>query len=613
MDKILLIQPPQWYPITPHLAVPLLSAQLKKAGLTCDITDLNVKFYNRILTKAHLAEADRKAKADLSALAADFETADVSAIEKSGSYGQKTRCLKYLTLKKFYKEYGEEIPALVDGIGLAVKTMKDPALFFDPERLPKAKRDIKLALRLASMPFAPNELDLDNYFPNPVVNWDWPNIKAQVVDGSLNMFRAFLSEAADAIADAGYTTVCISVADLSQVLPVFTLAGLLKEKTDAKIVLGGNYATQIYEDIMKFSDIFGGYLDYIMIGDGELSLPLLCKAVAEGLPMENVPNLVYWDAAADAAKCTGFSCPRIDMDAPAYPDFTGYDFGEYFTPEIVFPVQLSKGCYWGKCTFCDYAYGQQGYSPKHIPRILDELRFLIGTYGASKFIFVDEAIPPAFYRKLSEAIIEAGLQIHFYSFARLENGYTPEVLQTMYRAGARLFLWGYECAAERIMEKMNKGIDPAKRLQILTDARNAGIWNNGLFIFGYPTETMDEIKMTMDVIRNNRRVIPSCTLSNFTLKKHSLLVESVGSNGVLGYAPNGDFYTTFKDEVDGVERLQRRSLRRQFQFDFLEENAHCLWAVVFSDFDHLLLYLAKYGCDYVSGYRSENRICPEFR
>ena len=108
-------------------------------------------------------------------------------------------------------------------------------------------------------------------------------------------------------------------------------------------------------------------------------------------------------------------------------------------------------------------------------------------------------------------------------------------------------------------------------------------------------------------------MIPSVTLSNFALKKHALLLEQVGENGVEDYAPNGDFYTVYRDRINGVAQAERRAFRRNFQFDFLDENAHSLWSVVFSDFDHLLLYLSRYGCDYVSGYRSENRVSPEFR
>jgi len=163
------------------------------------------------------------------------------------------------------------------------------------------------------------------------------------------------------------------------------------------------------------------------------------------------------------------------------------------------------------------------------------------------------------------------------------------------------------------MKLMNKGIDVEKRLSILSDARKAGIWNNGLFMFGYPTETLEETRETMAVIRENRDIIPSCTLSNFSLKKNSRLVKSIGENGVERYTSAGEFYIVYKDVIDGISQAERRTLRRSFQSEFLEENANSLWAVVFSDFDHLLLYLSEYGCDYVSSYRSEKRICPEFR
>ena len=613
MKKILLIQPPQWYPITPHLAIPLLSAQLKAAGFNAKAEDLNIRFFHMVLSPGFLSEADAAARRDLDLLTHEFRDTDKKSLAENGSYEEKTRYLKYQTLRLFYEAHTKEVPDLISGIEMAVRTMRDKDLFYNPEALSKAKHTLRLALRLASMPFAPNELDLDNYFANPLLNLDWKNIRRQVMDRSVNMFYDFLSEAADSAARENYDIVSIALTDLSQLIPVFTLARMLKERTHAAVILGGNYATQIHADIMKFDDIFTDYIDYIAIGDGETALVSLCRAIDGQIPFSDVPNLVRFDPSAGGVVSTGFTCAKIDMDALAFPDFSDYDLSAYFTPEIVFPVQLGKGCYWGKCAFCDYFYGQQSYSPKHIPRIIAELRHLSERYGASKFIFVDEAIPPAFYNQLAKAILEAGLKIHYYSFARLEDGYTPEVFKNLYASGARLFLWGYECESLRIMKLMNKGINAEHRMEILTDAREAGIWNNGLFIFGYPTETNEEIAQTMDVIRKNRRVIPSCTLSNFALKKHAKLAEEVGENGVLDYSENGEFYTVFKDRVDGVAQAERRRLRRQFQFDFLDENSHALWSVVFSDFDHLLLYLAKYGCDYVSEYRSEERICPEFR
>ena len=439
MKKILLIQPPQWSPITPHLAVPLLSAQLKAAGFRARAEDLNIKFFNKILTTEFLAEADIRARRDLETLLPEYAEADLSALRESGDYAEKTRALKYLTLKRFYDEHGDEIPALIRDIGLSVATMRQPELFYDPERLPAAKHNLRLALRLASMPYAPNELDLDNYFANPLLNLDWKNIRAQVADRSVNMFYDFLASQIPAVLEGGFDIVSVSLTDLSQLIPVFTLSRLLKQNTGVKVIVGGNYATQISEDMRAFEEIFREYFDFVSVGDGEKALVDLCRALDGQIPLSEVPNLVYYSEERQSVVSTGFTCAHFNMDALAYPDFSDYDLGAYFTPEIIFPVQLSKGCYWGKCTFCDYAYGQQGYSPKRIPRIIEELRYFVREYNASKFIFVDEAIPPAFYNRLALAIIEADLKINYYSFARLEDGYTPEVLKNLYNSGARLF------------------------------------------------------------------------------------------------------------------------------------------------------------------------------
>ena len=612
MSKILLIQPPQWCPSSPYLAVPLLTGQLKREGFDAKAYDLNIEFFNYLLTKEHLSLCDKAARDFLSEAAPEFENADIALIEKNGSYEEKNRCLKYLTIKKFYADFGDEVPSLIENIENAVAVTRSKEDFFVPEKLFEAKHIIKASLRLASMPYAPNEIDFDNYFSNPLYNLDWVNVRAQVEDKSINMFYDYFNDFASKKAKENYDIISISMTDLSQIISVFTLAKALREKTKAKIIVGGNYATQIYDEIMKQPDIFTDFIHYLLIGDGEISLTMLCRYLSGECALSEVPNIVYPDENGTIVS-TGFSCKRIDMDAVAYPDFSDYDLTKYFTPNPTFHLQLSKGCYWGKCNFCDYPYGQQGYHPKHINRIIDEIKHMIKTYNASQFMFVDEAIPPKFYNELALAIIRENLNITFYSFARLETEYTPEVLANLYKAGARLFLWGYECSAPRIMELMNKGIDVDKRMQILSDARDAGIWNNGLFMFGYPTETLEETKETMRVIKENRRIIPSCTLSNFSLKKNSRLKENIGENGVESYTSGGEFYIVCKDVIDGISQSDRRSLRRDFQFEFLDENWNTLWPVVFSDFDHLLLYLSKYGCDYVNSYRSDKRICPEFR
>jgi radical SAM superfamily enzyme YgiQ (UPF0313 family) len=44
------------------------------------------------------------------------------------------------------------------------------------------------------------------------------------------------------------------------------------------------------------------------------------------------------------------------MDASPTPDFTGIEFDLYMVPERIAILTTSRGCYYGKCTFCPESF-----------------------------------------------------------------------------------------------------------------------------------------------------------------------------------------------------------------------------------------------------------------
>ncbi len=609
--KILLLYPPQWTPNSPYLALPLLSAQLKKQGYETEIRDINIEFFNHILTKSSLSKRLSEARNIFDNLSKEISENYPDAEKNFNTYSteEQTTLLKFRRIAQVLngKPFVEET---VNNAEDAVAVLKSKEDFYDPEKLFSAKMTVQEALKIASLPFAPNEIIYDNYFGNPLLKMDWVNIDAQCKDKSLNMFYEYFEDEAEKIAENNCGLICISVPDLSQLIPAFTLSRLIKQKTDKPVAIGGNYITQNKADFANHPEIFVEYCDFLSVGDGEKSIIDLAEYAEGKRDIKSVSNLMY--KAENEVICNP-PAEELDFTQVAYADFDGLDFSLYFSPETVIPMQLSKGCYWGKCTFCDYYYGQQCYDTKKIPDVIDEIKHFMNKYGTKNFLFIDEAVPPKYYNKLADAILENNLEIYFYSFVRLEKGFTREVLDNLYKAGFRIGLWGYEAWSERVMKMMNKGIDLSERIRILRDAREAGIWNNALFIMGYPTETREEIEKTISVMYEHRDIISSCTPSNFSLKKNAILMNFIGKNGLLGFETNGEFYTVYKDKIDGVPQWERREIRRQFHTDYIEANKHCLWPINYSDTDHILLYLSKYDCDYVSGYRSERNICLQFR
>lgn len=598
--KTLFVIPPQWYPMNPYLSAAQLIGQFKAKGLEAEARDLNIEFFNDILTKERIIESAAKAK--------DFFVSFRPEVEKNGycqenfaTYSRElqTKLLRFVAYTDFMKS-GLDAEKIAEEIHNAVSTMKEPEKFYDPEQLFWAKDILKDALKILSLPYMPSRIMLDNFIANPVYSYDYEDIKLQVNNADLNMFVEYFDKKIVAEDFDKYSIIGISIFDLSQVIPGLTLAKYLKERTNAHISLGGNYIYKIRESLKKIPEFFDVFCDSVQLGDGEIAAVKLAEIIRDGGSFDEAYSLVYKNADGEVRETA--TAPLLDMDALVPPSFDGYDFDKYFSADTVIPMQLSKSCYWAKCTFCDFYTGQQCFDIKSVDTAVNEIEHLVNKYGFKHFIFVDEAVPPKYYDKLATEIIRRGLKIYFYSFARMEKAFTKDVLQNLYNAGARMFSWGYEAESERIMTLLNKGIDCSYRKTLLQHAMDVGLWNQCTFLLGYPGETPEETEATKKVIWN-RELIHSCTPSNFALKKNALLINETDDAGIKNVADNGEFHISCNYVVDGKATQNIKKDRMDFQIDFLKKTADCLWSLDFTDTDHILLYTSKYGAEWVRKYR----------
>ena len=598
--KTLFIIPPQWYPMNPYLSAAQLIGQFKSKGLEAEAKDLNIEFFNDILKKEKVLEAAEEAS--------DFFEFFKDEVEKNGYCEEKfsaysrelqTKLLRFVAYTDFLKS-GLDVTEVASKVEDAVSVMKDAERFYDPEQLFEAKDTLKDALKIISLPFQPSRIMLDNFIANPVYTYNYEDIKLQVNSSDLNMFADYFNEKIKIEEYSEYSIIGISIFDLSQVIPGLTLAKYLKERTNAHITLGGNYIYKIRDSIKTIPEFFDIFCDSVQLGDGEIAAVRLAEIIRDGGSFEDAYSLIYKNDKGEIRETA--TAPLLDMDALAPPCFDGYDFTKYFSPDTVLPVQLSKSCYWAKCTFCDFYTGQQCFDIKSVNHAVDEVEYLVNKYGFRHFIFVDEAVPPKYYDKLATEIIRRKLKIYFYSFARMEKAFTKDVLQNLYNAGARMFSWGYEAESERVMKLLNKGIDCSYRKTLLQHAMDVGLWNQCTFLLGYPGETPEETEATKKVIWN-RELIHSCTPSNFALKKNAILINETDDAGIKNIADNGDFHISCNYVVDGKATQNIKKDRMDFQIDFLKKTADSLWSLDFTDTDHILLYTSKYGAKWVREYK----------
>ena len=205
--------------------------------------------------------------------------------------------------------------------------------------------------------------------------------------------------------------------------------------------------------------------------------------------------------------------------------------------------------------------------------------------------------------EMSKKFIDANLDVNFFCDARLEDGFTKEVLETARKAGLRMVLWGFESGSRRIMDLINKGINIDNRLDILRRAHEADIYNFAFIFFGFPAETKEDALKTIDIITSNTDIINSYGKSIFTMGKHTKLRETPEKYGVVGETKQiAEFSPTFEYNAAGMTKQELREMVNLCTKRANEAYGNALSFHLLSR-EILLLYICKYGMDQLCNYK----------
>ncbi|MGV8122872.1 MAG: B12-binding domain-containing radical SAM protein [Candidatus Xenobiia bacterium LiM19] len=596
----IIIFPPQWTPQNPHYAISSIAGHMRKAGLSVIVKDLNVEFYDEVLTPEYLRLAEQKIHLNYNYL---IPACTLSRLIGDTSVERRIDMLKFNRLEEFIKKEISEIKKLSEIILDAKETLRDPRRFYNPLLLAEALAAIDRVLEIISLPYYPARLTF-NSFQQPHCLFATHSLMVHAQTPELNMFYDFFSAKTKELEKLKPSLVAISINSFSQVLPGLTMAMMLRRSLPKECLMsiGGNFFTRVKDTLLKRPEFFRNFADVVALGEGEKQTVILAREWASGKDLSKVPNLVYYDRENDKVSFSYAEEPE-NLDSLGFQDFEGFPMKKYFTPEIVACIQSSKGCYWGKCTFCDSDYGVT-MDIKSLDRLIEEMKYLKSRYGIKHFEFIDESIRPDYMKEMAQRFIDDNLDIRWFSNGRTEEAFSREMLELFHRSGNTLILWGFESGCERIMRLINKGIDVNKRYRVLKDSSDAGIWNFAYIFFGFPTETHQEACETIKSICDNKDIIHSYGRSVFTLGKHSLLYGDAEKYGICDIREDGEELSTnysyrstsgmSDTEIDAVMKECTDRCSTYYNFS--------LWYYLRYR-ENLHLYIAKHGVEYVKNYR----------
>jgi ribosomal peptide maturation radical SAM protein 1 len=334
-----------------------------------------------------------------------------------------------------------------------------------------------------------------------------------------------------------------------QFLPSLAIAKKIKElDSEKKIILGGSRTiNQIGINVFKTFE----YIDFIVSGEGEEALHLLASDFED---YKSIPNLIYRD---DKEIKWNRSDDFIDLDTLpffSYDQFyqdlsnTSEEIQQYYSLFGRLPIEISRGCWWNKCSFCNLNLQHKNYREKSVEKIVEEIAFLSDKYNMLNFQIIGNALLKTQYRPLCEKLIELGRDFSFFAEARAGRLKSDDYT-LLKKAGFITIQTGIETFSQNYLSKMNKGTRVIDNIASLKFCKENGISNSYNMIINYPNEEKIDFEESKKNIQLIWRYLDPPTISYLTVGFGSTIYNNLEQFNIEKIQPNSSDKLLFPDEL----------------------------------------------------------------
>ncbi|WP_447972535.1 B12-binding domain-containing radical SAM protein [Nitrospira sp. Kam-Ns4a] len=577
--KVMLVFPPDWYPSEPYLSLPTLTAVLRAAGHQVVQKDVNLEMYDWYFSGDFLHRVLRRVPQQLDRLRKLARKRELEDWERD----------LQLALCELTRDRIAELTEKAERAKRIVRGQE----FYDAEKLEWAINTFREITATISLVYAPARICM------PPMETDLSykvfvssELLDAVQDTQVNIYRdVFEHILKPAIETERPDVIGISIVLQQQLFSTMTFCALIKEQFPTiHVTIGGNTVTRLRDVLPQKPSLFSLF-DTAVIYEGETAFLQLIEAVGAGRELSGVPNLIYKDAAGIHTSELTYA---EDMHALPPPDFDGLPLEKYFVPDRILPYLATRGCYWGRCEFCDHGEGYTaGYRTKKIDEIIEEIRYLKEKYSTRHFHFTDESYPPALFRKLTRRLIEAKLDILWTTHMRFERSLLDEgVWRDAAASGCRYLHFGFESGNERVLKLMDKATTGDVIRRSLQLSAGVGIWNHVMGFFGFPGETREEALDSIRFLEEHKDLVHSIGFGTFDLSRHTPVAKNPEKFGVTPYVnPEWDlaldYYYTVREGLS-VEEAEE-------VFEEFERSHYPGWDLKIFIREYVFLYVARFG------------------
>ena len=192
-----------------------------------------------------------------------------------------------------------------------------------------------------------------------------------------------------------------------------------------------------------------------------------------------------------------------DLDSLPWPAYKFFDLEKYrYLGKLIFPIMARRGCT-GNCAYCLASKMSGRLVRKRSPKnVVDEMEWLQDELGADACTFHDPTF--TFDKKwaweICDEIDSKKIKIPWDCSTRVDCVSKP-ILAKMKQANCQIVGLGVESNSQKILNAMRKGTTTQQNERAVKMAKEVGLPFGLFFIIGYPGETDETLKETLDFIR----------------------------------------------------------------------------------------------------------------
>jgi anaerobic magnesium-protoporphyrin IX monomethyl ester cyclase len=251
-------------------------------------------------------------------------------------------------------------------------------------------------------------------------------------------------------------------------------------------------------------------VDYILLGEGELTLGELLDLLSGQTngSLENIAGLAWQDEGEIRSTTERpfvrdldqFPFPAWDLvDIPRY-QAIWYERHGFYSMNMV----TTRGCPY-RCNWCAKPIYGRRYNSRSPENVVAELKWLKDNFHPDHIWFADDifGLKPGWIETFSQLAVEQDAVVPFKCLQRVDL-VSEAVAGALSKAGCKTVWVGAESGSQKILDAMDKDTQVEDIYTATERLHRVGI-DIGFFLqLGYPGEVLEDIELTLKMVRECR-------------------------------------------------------------------------------------------------------------